>query len=467
MKIAQLAIIDLSVYRGIHTFTKNLASLKEVDTFYFNPSESNNFESDYSNCVDVSNLDTTSLKARLNEYDVVVLNLNKFIFDVDGIQQRKEEHRKKLIELAKMYCELDTITAFFDHEIYPYEGMHFNTICVPAIITSSDYYLTYTPLFVNELKRYIGMPIDSFDYTFRVGGYIDFSLYNDWIEKSFEIEKNLNYIPECAYYAKFKGHGSFLELIQHIKNAGMDSFGGKKLLHIGNTYSPENYFNHIKVLSEFSNVSRKKFEDMFDENYELISSSVNNYDESKPMILGGTYNMNQMMGLLSKCSFSISPMNTRTDFFGLFISPRFEYAQIEKNFMTLPIYDKSYIDLFESQDLSRLVITYDWRNLEESLQKVFSEMRYLESENGNTEYKERRLKLIEYTKDINKVSNFITDMKQIIEKGIRHVKTKPADDFIYKSLNQLGFKFKSYRNTLAKLQNKKVNQITSKFFSES
>ena len=122
MKIAQLAIIDLSVYRGIHTFTKNISSLDSVDTFYFNPSETNNFKSEYQNCIDISEMEITELKNKLEGYDIVVLNLNKFIYDVDGIQKRKPEHRERLIELAKMYCKLNTITAFFDHEIYPMKG---------------------------------------------------------------------------------------------------------------------------------------------------------------------------------------------------------------------------------------------------------------------------------------------------------------------------------------------------------
>jgi hypothetical protein len=76
VKIAQLAIIDLSVYRGIHTFTKNISSLDTVDTFYFNPSETNNFKSEYQNCLDISEMEITELKDKLEGYDIVVLKMN-------------------------------------------------------------------------------------------------------------------------------------------------------------------------------------------------------------------------------------------------------------------------------------------------------------------------------------------------------------------------------------------------------
>lgn len=460
MKIAQLAIIDLSVYRGIHTFTKNISSLDSVDTFYFNPSETNNFKSEYQNCSDISEMEITELKDRLEQYDIVVLNLNKFIYDVYGIQKRKPEHRERLIELAKMYCQLNTITAFFDHEIYPYEGMHFNTICVPAFIKYSDYYLTYTPFFVNELKEHIGMRGTS-GYTFQVGGYIDMSIYDKWIDMSWESKKNLPYISECAYYAKFKGHGNFKNIVDEMNKMGLRDLGGKKLVHIGNTYSPENYFNHVKILSENANVSRKTFDTTFTDDFDLNPTAFKTFDHSKPMVLAGTYTMDEMMKFLSNCKFSISTTNTKVPFFGMFITPRFEYAQIEKNLMTIPIYDKTYIELFKGTEFSELVLSYDINDLENSLKSLIFEMNRLE--NDEEEYNYRRLRLIRLTKEMNRLDNFIRDMKTIVSNGKRN-KDQYSDEWFDSSLNEMGYKFKPYRKLLLNMQNVSTT-TTQKFFN--
>ncbi len=460
MKIAQLAIIDLSVYRGIHTFTKNISSLDSVDTFYFNPSETNNFKSEYQNCIDISEMEITELKDKLDGYDIVVLNLNKFIYDVDGIQKRKPEHRERLIELAKMYCKLNTITAFFDHEIYPYEGMHFNTICVPAFIKYSDYYLTYTPFFVDALKEYIGMRGTS-NYTFQVGGYIDMSIYDKWIEKSWENKKELPYISECAYYAKFKGHGNFKPIVETMGKMGLRDLSGKKLVHIGNTYSPENYFNHVKILSEHANVSRKTFNDTFLPDYDLDPTVFKVFDNHKPMILAGTYTMESMMDFLTGCRFSISTTNTNVPFFGMFITPRFEYAQIEKNLMTIPIYDKTYIDLFKGTEFAELVLSYDINDLENSLKSLILEIQRLE--NDEEEYNRRRLRLIRLTRDMNKLDNFIRDMQTIVSNGKRN-KDDYSEDWFNSSLEQMGYKFKPYRKMLINM-NGVSSTTTQKFFN--
>jgi len=460
VKIAQLAIIDLSVYRGIHTFTKNISSLGSVDTFYFNPSETNNFKSEYQNCVDISEMEMTELKNKLEGYDIVVLNLNKFIYDVDGIEKRKPEHKQKLIDLAKMYCKLNTITAFFDHEIYPYEGMHFNTICVPAFIKYSDYYLTYTPFFVDALKEYIGMRGTS-AYTFQVGGYIDMSIYDKWIEKSWIDKKELPYISECAYYAKFKGHGNFKPIVETMGNLGLKDLSGKKLVHIGNTYSPENYFNHVKILAEHANVSRKTFSDTFLPDFDLDPTVFKVFDNDKPMILAGTYTMESMMDFLTGCRFSISTTNTKVPFFGMFITPRFEYAQIEKNLMTIPIYDKTYIDLFKGTEFAELVLSYDINDLENSLKSLILEIQRLEQD--EEEYNRRRLRLIRLTRDMNKLDNFIRDMKTIISNGKRS-KDNYSEDWFNSSLEQIGYKFKPYRKMLLNMQTVSTN-TTQKFFN--
>ena len=460
MKIAQLAIIDLSVYRGIHTFTKNISSLDSVDTFYFNPSETNNFKSEYQNCTDISEMEMTELKNRLEGYDVVVLNLNKFIYDVDGIEKRKPEHKERLIDLAKMYCQLNTITAFFDHEIYPYEGMHFNTICVPAFIKYSDYYLTYTPFFVDALKEYIGMRGTS-GYTFQVGGYIDMSIYDKWIEKSWEDKKELPYISECAYYAKFKGHGNFKPIVETMNKLGLKDLSGKKLVHIGNTYSPENYFNHVKILAEHANVSRKTFSDTFLPDFDLDPTVFKVFDNDKPMILAGTYTMESMMNFLSGCRFSISTTNTQVPFFGMFITPRFEYAQIEKNLMTIPIYDKTYIDLFKGTEFAELVLSYDINDLENSLKSLILDMQKLEQD--EEEYNRRRLRLIRLTRDMNKLDNFVRDMNEIVSNGKRN-KDDYSEDWFNSSLEQMGYKFKPYRKMLLNMQTVSTN-TTQKFFN--
>jgi len=460
VKIAQLAIIDLSVYRGIHTFTKNISSLDSVDTFYFNPSETNNFKSEYQNCIDISEMEITELKDKLEDYDIVVLNLNKFIYDVDGIQKRKPEHRERLIELAKMYCKLNTITAFFDHEIYPYEGMHFNTICVPAFIKYSDYYLTYTPFFVDALKEYIGMRGTS-NYTFQVGGYIDMSIYDKWIEKSWLDKKELPYISECAYYAKFKGHGNFKPIVETMNKMGLRDLSGKKLVHIGNTYSPENYFNHVKILAEHANVSRKTFSDTFLPDYDLDPTVFKVFDNHKPMILAGTYTMESMMDFLTGCRFSISTTNTQVPFFGMFITPRFEYAQIEKNLMTIPIYDKTYIDLFKGTEFAELVLSYDINDLENSLKSLILEMNKLE--NDEEEYNRRRLRLIRLTRDMNRLDNFVRDMQTIVSNGKRN-KDDYSEDWFNSSLEQMGYKFKPYRKMLINM-NGVSTTTTQKFFN--
>ena len=460
MRIAQLAIIDLSVYRGIHTFTKNISSIGSVDTFYFNPSETNNFKSEYKNCIDISEMEITELKDKLEDYDIVVLNLNKFIYDVDGIEKRKPEHKQRLIELAKMYCQLNTITAFFDHEIYPYEGMHFNTICVPAFIKYSDYYLTYTPFFVDALKEYIGMRGTS-GYTFQVGGYIDMSIYDKWIEKSWVDKKELPYISECAYYAKFKGHGNFKPIVETMGKMGLKDLSGKKLAHIGNTYSPENYFNHVKILAEHANVSRKTFSDTFLPDFDLDQTVFKVFDNDKPMVLAGTYTMESMMDFLSGCRFSISTTNTKVPFFGMFITPRFEYAQIEKNLMTIPIYDKTYIDLFKGTEFAELVLSYDINDLENSLKSLIFEMNRLE--NDEEEYNRRRLRLIHLTKEMNRLDNFIRDMKTVVSNGKRN-KEDYSDEWMNSSLNEMGYKFKPYRKLLLNIHN--VSTITTqKFFN--
>ena len=460
MKIAQLAIIDLSVYRGIHTFTKNISSLDSVDTFYFNPSETNNFKSEYQNCLDISEMEITELKNKLEQYEIVVLNINKFIYDVDGIQKRKQENKQRLIELAKMYCQLNTITAFFDHEIYPYEGMHFNTICVPAFIKYSDYYLTYTPFFVDALKEYIGMRGTS-KYTFQVGGYIDMSIYDKWIEKSWLDEKELPYISECAYYAKFKGHGNFKPIVETIDKMGLKDMSGKKLVHIGNTYSPENYFNHVKILAEHANVSRKTFSDTFLPDFDLDPTAFKVFDNDKPMVIAGTYTMESMMDFLSACRFSISTTNTKVPFFGMFITPRFEYAQIEKNLMTIPIYDKTYIDLFKGTEFPELVLSYDINDLENSLKSLILEMQKLEQD--EEEYNRRRLRLIRLTRDMNKLDNFVRDMKEIVSSGKRNKDNYSEDWFDY-SLEQMGYKFKPYRKMLINM-NGVSSTTTQKFFN--
>jgi len=460
VKIAQLAIIDLSVYRGIHTFTKNISSLDSVDTFYFNPSETNNFKSEYRNCIDISEIEITELKDKLDGYDIVVLNLNKFIYDVDGIQKRKPEHRERLIELAKMYCKLNTITAFFDHEIYPYEGMHFNTICVPAFIKYSDYYLTYTPFFVDALKEYIGMRGTS-NYTFQVGGYIDMSIYDKWIEKSWLDKKELPYISECAYYAKFKGHGNFKPIVETMNKMGLRDLSGKKLVHIGNTYSPENYFNHVKILAEHANVSRKTFSDTFLPDYDLDPTVFKVFDNHKPMILAGTYTMESMMDFLTGCRFSISTTNTQVPFFGMFITPRFEYAQIEKNLMTIPIYDKTYIDLFKGTEFSELVLSYDINDLENSLKSLILDIQRLEQD--EEEYNRRRLRLIRLTRDMNKLDNFVRDMQIIVSNGKRN-KDDYSEDWFNSSLEQTGYKFKPYRKLLINM-NGVSSTKTPKFFN--
>ena len=455
-----MAIIDLSVYRGIHTFTKNISSLDSVDTFYFNPSETNNFKSEYQNCIDISEMEIAELKDKLEGYDIVVLNLNKFIYDVDGIQKRKPEHRERLIELAKMYCQLNTITAFFDHEIYPYEGMHFNTICVPAFIKYSDYYLTYTPFFVDALKEYIGMRGTS-NYTFQVGGYIDMSIYDKWIEKSWLDKKELPYISECAYYAKFKGHGNFKPIVETMGKMGLRDLSGKKLVHIGNTYSPENYFNHVKILAEHSNVSRKTFSDTFLPDFDLDPTVFKVFDNHKPMILAGTYTMESMMDFLCGCRFSISTTNTKVPFFGMFITPRFEYAQIEKNLMTIPIYDKTYIDLFKGTEFPELVLSYDINDLENSLKSLILEIQRLEQD--EEEYNRRRLRLIRLTRDMNKLDNFVRDMQTIVSNGKRN-KDDYAEDWFNSSLEQMGYKFKPYRKTLINM-NGVSSTTTQKFFN--
>lgn len=460
MKIAQLAIIDLSVYRGIHTFTKNISSLDSVDTFYFNPSETNNFKSEYQNCIDISEMEMTELKNRLESYDIVVLNLNKFIYDVDGIEKRKPEHKERLIELAKMYCQLNTITAFFDHEIYPYEGMHFNTICVPAFIKYSDYYLTYTPFFVDALKEYIGMRGTS-GYTFQVGGYIDMSIYDKWIEKSWVDKKELPYISECAYYAKFKGHGNFKPIVETMGKLGLKDLNGKKLVHIGNTYSPENYFNHVKILAEHANVSRKTFSDTFLPDFDLDPTVFKVFDNDKPMVLAGTYTMESMMDFLSGCRFSISTTNTKVPFFGMFITPRFEYAQIEKNLMTIPIYDKTYIDLFKGTEFAELVLSYDINDLENSLKSLILDMQKLEQD--EEEYNRRRLRLIRLTRDMNKLDNFVRDMNEIVSNGKRN-KDDYSEDWFNSSLEQMGYKFKPYRKMLINMNGVSSN-TTQKFFN--
>jgi hypothetical protein len=460
VKIAQLAIIDLSVYRGIHTFTKNISSLDSVDTFYFNPSETNNFKSEYQNCLDISEMEITKLKNKLEQYDIVVLNLNKFIYDVDGIQKRKPEHKERLIELAKMYCQLNTITAFFDHEIYPYEGMHFNTICVPAFIKYSDYYLTYTPFFVDALKEYIGMRGTS-NYTFQVGGYIDMSIYDKWIEKSWLDKKELPYISECAYYAKFKGHGNFKPIVETMGKMGLRDLSGKKLVHIGNTYSPENYFNHVKILAEHSNVSRKTFSDTFLPDFDLDPTVFKVFDNHKPMILAGTYTMESMMDFLCGCRFSISTTNTKVPFFGMFITPRFEYAQIEKNLMTIPIYDKTYIDLFKGTEFPELVLSYDINDLENSLKSLILDIQRLEQD--EEEYNRRRLRLIRLTRDMNKLNNFVRDMQTIVSNGKRN-KDDYSEDLFNSSLEQMGYKFKPYRKMLINM-NGVSSTTTQKFFN--
>jgi len=460
VKIAQLAIIDLSVYRGIHTFTKNISSLDSVDTFYFNPSETNNFKSEYQNCLDISEMEIDELKDRLEQYDIVVLNLNKFIYDVDVIQKRKPEHRERLIGLATMYCQLNTITAFFDHEIYPYEGMHFNTICVPAFIKYSDYYLTYTPFFVDALKEYIGMRGTS-NYTFQVGGYIDMSIYDKWIEKSWLDKKELPYISECAYYAKFKGHGNFKPIVETMSKMGLKDLSGKKLVHIGNTYSPENYFNHVKILAEHANVSRKTFSDTFLPDYDLDPTVFKVFDNNKPMILAGTYTMESMMDFLTGCRFSISTTNTQVPFFGMFITPRFEYAQIEKNLMTIPIYDKTYIDLFKGTEFAELVLSYDINDLENSLKSLILDIQRLE--NDEEEYNRRRLRLIRLTRDMNKLDNFVRDMQKIVSNGKRK-KDDYSEDWFDSSLEQMGYKFKPYRKMLINM-NGVSSTTTQKFFN--
>jgi hypothetical protein len=460
VKIAQLAIIDLSVYRGIHTFTKNISSLDSVDTFYFNPSETNNFKSEYQNCIDISEMEIAELKDKLEGYDIVVLNLNKFIYDVDGIQKRNPEHKERLIELAKMYCQLNTITAFFDHEIYPYEGMHFNTICVPGFIKYSDYYLTYTPFFVDALKEYIGMRGTS-NYTFQVGGYIDMSIYDKWIEKSWLDKKELPYISECAYYAKFKGHGNFKPIVETMNKMGLRDLSGKKLVHIGNTYSPENYFNHVKILAEHANVSRKTFSDTFLPDYDLDPTVFKVFDNHKPMILAGTYTMESMMDFLTGCRFSISTTNTQVPFFGMFITPRFEYAQIEKNLMTIPIYDKTYIDLFKGTEFPELVLSYDINDLENSLKSLIFEINRLE--NDEEEYNRRRLRLIRLTRDMNKLDNFVRDMQAIVSNGKRN-KDDYSEDWFNSSLEQMGYKFKPYRKMLINM-NGVSSTTTQKFFN--
>jgi hypothetical protein len=460
VKIAQLAIIDLSVYRGIHTFTKNISSLDSVDTFYFNPSETNNFKSEYQNCIDISEMEIAELKDKLEGYDIVVLNLNKFIYDVDGIQKRNPEHKERLIELAKMYCQLNTITAFFDHEIYPYEGMHFNTICVPGFIKYSDYYLTYTPFFVDALKEYIGMRGTS-NYTFQVGGYIDMSIYDKWIEKSWLDKKELPYISECAYYAKFKGHGNFKPIVETMNKMGLRDLSGKKLVHIGNTYSPENYFNHVKILAEHANVSRKTFSDTFLPDYDLDPTVFKVFDNHKPMILAGTYTMESMMDFLTGCRFSISTTNTQVPFFGMFITPRFEYAQIEKNLMTIPIYDKTYIDLFKGTEFPELVLSYDINDLENSLKSLIFEINRLE--NDEEEYNRRRLRLIRLTRDMNKLDNFVRDMQTIVSNGKRN-KDDYSEDWFNSSLEQMGYKFKPYRKMLINM-NGVSSTTTQKFFN--
>jgi hypothetical protein len=405
-------------------------------------------------------MEITELKDKLDGYDIVVLNLNKFIYDVDGIQKRKPEHRERLIELAKMYCKLNTITAFFDHEIYPYEGMHFNTICVPAFIKYSDYYLTYTPFFVDALKEYIGMRGTS-NYTFQVGGYIDMSIYDKWIEKSWENKKELPYISECAYYAKFKGHGNFKPIVETMGKMGLRDLSGKKLVHIGNTYSPENYFNHVKILSEHANVSRKTFNDTFLPDYDLDPTVFKVFDNHKPMILAGTYTMESMMDFLTGCRFSISTTNTNVPFFGMFITPRFEYAQIEKNLMTIPIYDKTYIDLFKGTEFAELVLSYDINDLENSLKSLILEIQRLE--NDEEEYNRRRLRLIRLTRDMNKLDNFIRDMQTIVSNGKRN-KDDYSEDWFNSSLEQMGYKFKPYRKMLINM-NGVSSTTTQKFFN--
>jgi hypothetical protein len=355
---------------------------------------------------------------------------------------------------------LNTITAFFDHEIYPYEGMHFNTICVPAFIKYSDYYLTYTPFFVDALKEYIGMRGTS-NYTFQVGGYIDMSIYDKWIEKSWENKKELPYISECAYYAKFKGHGNFKPIVETMGKMGLRDLSGKKLVHIGNTYSPENYFNHVKILSEHANVSRKTFNDTFLPDYDLDPTVFKVFDNHKPMILAGTYTMESMMDFLTGCRFSISTTNTNVPFFGMFITPRFEYAQIEKNLMTIPIYDKTYIDLFKGTEFAELVLSYDINDLENSLKSLILEIQRLE--NDEEEYNRRRLRLIRLTRDMNKLDNFIRDMQTIVSNGKRN-KDDYSEDWFNSSLEQMGYKFKPYRKMLINM-NGVSSTTTQKFFN--
>ena len=76
------------------------------------------------------------------------------------------------------------------------------------------------------------------------------------------------------------------------------------------------------------------------------------------------------------------------------------YAQIEKNLMTIPIYDKTYIDLFKGTEFAELVLSYDINDLENSLKSLILEIQRLEKD--EEEYKKRLDKFDADTKDLAK-----------------------------------------------------------------
>ena len=214
-------------------------------------------------------------------------------------------------------------------------------------------------------------------------------------------------------------------------------------------------------MAEHANVSRKTFSDTFLPDFDLNPTVFKVFDNDKPMVIAGTYTMESMMDFLSGCRFSISTTNTKVPFFGMFITPRFEYAQIEKNLMTIPIYDKTYIDLFKGTEFAELVLSYDINDLENSLKSLIFEMNRLE--NDEEEYNRRRLRLIHLTKEMNRLDNFIRDMKTIVSNGKRN-KEDYLDEWMNSSLNEMGYKFKPYRKMLINMNGVSSN-ITQKFFN--
>jgi hypothetical protein len=145
----------------------------------------------------------------------------------------------------------------------------------------------------------------------------------------------------------------------------------------------------------------------------------------------------------------------------MFITPRFEYAQIEKNLMTIPIYDKTYIDLFKGTEFPELVLSYDINDLENSLKSLILDIQRLEQD--EEEYNRRRLRLIRLTRDMNRLDNFVRDMNEIVSNGKRN-KDDYSDDWFNSSLEKMGYKFKPYRKMLLNMQTVSTN-TTQKFFN--